>query len=496
MHSINYTYSSGKNQLASIATAGDIVSSAYQYDPVGNLKRDVAENVFTEWNLAGKVKQVRKYDIDIIFSYSPLGLRQSKQFSALSGNTKEWYIHDATGNIMCIYDSLSSNSIICKERPLYGSSRLGIDNKEIIIKSGNWGTLPDTNRFRGYCGYRNFELSNHLGNVLTTFSDRKWGMDDNSDGIVDYYNPVVTSYTDYYPFGYPMPDRNWSGTDYRFGFNGQEKDNEIYGEGKSYTAEFWQYDSRLGRRWNMDMVFTVSISRYGCFFNNPIAYIDPNGNYTRIGAWLRSLFNKDASKIYKSGKSWGFNVLTRGSDGKINGYVSRFGESYKNANSIIDVIYHSLTQIDHINITGNALDRIKKDPDMIRYQNEIVEEAKKIYAKNPTPINISKEPVLITFGGFTNSPLNLFDENTRNVASNELTWITRHSYVYANVEIQKDGTMNISYLLTDRLDLYPSSDRTFSYNAVCLITGAIYHGLLNGKASSITAKWNTTINIK
>ncbi len=188
----------------------------------------------------------------ISFSYSPLGLRQSKQFSALSGNTKEWYIHDATGNIMCIYDSLSSNSIICKERPLYGSSRLGIDNKEITVNSGNWGTLPDTNRFRGYCGYRNFELSNHLGNVLTTFSDRKWGMDDNSNGIVDYYKPVVTSYTDYYPFGYPMPDRIWSGTDYRFGFNGQEKDNEIYGEGESYSFEFRNYDTRLGRFWSVD----------------------------------------------------------------------------------------------------------------------------------------------------------------------------------------------------------------------------------------------------
>ena len=190
-----------------------------------------------------KVKQAGK----ISLSYSPLGLRQSKKNST----SKEWYIHDATGNIMCIYDSLSSNSIICKERPLYGSSRLGIDNKEITIKSGNWGTLPDTNRFRGYCGYRNFELSNHLGNVLTTFSDRKWGMDDNSDGIVDYYKPVVTSWTDYYPFGYPMPERNWSGT-YRFGFNGQEKDNEIYGEEKNYSFEFRKYDARLGRFWSVD----------------------------------------------------------------------------------------------------------------------------------------------------------------------------------------------------------------------------------------------------
>jgi hypothetical protein len=39
---------------------------------------------------------------------------------------------------------------------------------------------------------------------------------------------------------------------YRFGFNGQEKVNEIAGVGNHNTAEFWEYDTRLGRRWNLD----------------------------------------------------------------------------------------------------------------------------------------------------------------------------------------------------------------------------------------------------
>ena len=39
---------------------------------------------------------------------------------------------------------------------------------------------------------------------------------------------------------------------YRYGFQNQEKDDEIKGEGISYTAEYWEYDSRLGRRWNLD----------------------------------------------------------------------------------------------------------------------------------------------------------------------------------------------------------------------------------------------------
>jgi len=58
-----------------------------------------------------------------------------------------------------------------------------------------------------------------------------------------------------------------------------EKDDEINGAtGTSYTAEFWQYDPRIGRRWNLDPVDQISISNYAAFGLNPIIYIDPRGN--------------------------------------------------------------------------------------------------------------------------------------------------------------------------------------------------------------------------
>ncbi len=64
---------------------------------------------------------------------------------------------------------------------------------------------------------------------------------------------------------------------YRYGFNGMEKDDEVAGNGNNYTAEFWQYDSRLGRRWNIDPVVKHHESPYAAFANNPIYFIDPNG---------------------------------------------------------------------------------------------------------------------------------------------------------------------------------------------------------------------------
>ncbi|OYU94731.1 MAG: hypothetical protein CFE21_13650 [Bacteroidetes bacterium B1(2017)] len=65
---------------------------------------------------------------------------------------------------------------------------------------------------------------------------------------------------------------------YRFGFNGQETDNEIAGIGNINAAEFWEYDARLGRRWNVDISPFTAISFYACFVNNPIVFNDILGN--------------------------------------------------------------------------------------------------------------------------------------------------------------------------------------------------------------------------
>jgi hypothetical protein len=46
-----------------------------------------------------------------------------------------------------------------------------------------------------------------------------------------------------------MPGRQYIGaTAYRYGFNGMEKDVEVAGNQNIYTAAFWEYDARLGRR--------------------------------------------------------------------------------------------------------------------------------------------------------------------------------------------------------------------------------------------------------
>ena len=66
---------------------------------------------------------------------------------------------------------------------------------------------------------------------------------------------------------------------YRYGFNGQEKENSVNGSYSTTSAEFWMYDGRLGRRWDRDPLYKYfpGISPYSTFFNNPISLCDPLG---------------------------------------------------------------------------------------------------------------------------------------------------------------------------------------------------------------------------
>jgi hypothetical protein len=79
---------------------------------------------------------------------------------------------------------------------------------------------------------------------------------------------------------------------YRYGLNGQEKDGEINPEGNITTALYWEYDSRIGRRWNTDPVLKVWESPYSCFSNNPILKSDPNGDTDSIPPKMKSAVAK------------------------------------------------------------------------------------------------------------------------------------------------------------------------------------------------------------
>ncbi len=90
----------------------------------------------------------------------------------------------------------------------------------------------------------------------------------------------IRNSTDYSPFGVGLDGRTVSVDGYRFGFNAQEKDDEIKGEENSYDFGNRMYDQRIARFIRMDTYsgkFAYQ-SPYTFAGNNPVAAIDLNGD--------------------------------------------------------------------------------------------------------------------------------------------------------------------------------------------------------------------------
>ncbi len=107
---------------------------------------------------------------------------------------------------------------------------------------------------------------------------------------------------------------------YRFGFNGMEADNEIAGNGNSYSTFERPYDARIGRWFKTDVMESEAPmwSPYRFGFDNPILFSDSEGSfeideatkkaYPKLDAYLKNLANEYASKpeeFKKAFKRWG-----------------------------------------------------------------------------------------------------------------------------------------------------------------------------------------------
>lgn len=284
MDDMTYHYLAGKNQLDRVVDAAADASDAdypnyndikrkqpdnsmgqaagnYQYDLIGNLLYDRSEGISNiGWTVYGKIASIQKANGTITYKYDAAGNRVSKTISATGKTTL--YVRDASGNVMSVYESINNAAATQEELHLYGSSRLGMQNKLTVAPATQQldagfgdGILSTFTR-----GEKIFELSNHLGNVLVTITDRKVQVEkpEPNHGTVDYYLADVVTANDYYPFGSLLPGRNYNAAgaaNYRYGFNGKENDNEVKGEGNQQDYGMRIYDSRLGKFLSVDPLF-------------------------------------------------------------------------------------------------------------------------------------------------------------------------------------------------------------------------------------------------
>ncbi|UGU18129.1 hypothetical protein LS482_09640 [Sinomicrobium kalidii] len=281
MDKLSYTYKSGKpNRLDHVGDAAGTVAGAddiesqnagnYVYNAIGQLVENKKEGIKYTYNAAGLVIQVQKNNVPLVkFFYNDRGQRVRKE-SYVNGSLSKtgYYVRDASGNAMAIYQGTSA-----KEYPIYGSGRLGV-----YFKQG---------------GSALYQVADHLGNVRALIQD-----DGNLAGA-----------TDFYPFGMVMPGRTLQSAEgYRYAYQGQEKDAETGKE--AFQLRLW--DSRIGR-WLTTDPYGQYNSPYLGMGNDPMNGIDPDGGWkTKFGAWLYKTFNGGGTIVGEKG-NW--SVAQRGDDG-------------------------------------------------------------------------------------------------------------------------------------------------------------------------------------
>jgi RHS repeat-associated protein len=117
-----------------------------------------------------------------------------------------------------------------------------------------------------------YELGNHLGNVLAVVTHNIHMAD-------DLTTTAVASASDYYPFGLQMDSRTVNDGDYRYGFNGKEKDDKGEFGNTHYDYGFRIYNPAIAKFLSVDPL-TKSypmLTPYQFASNTPIQAIDLDG---------------------------------------------------------------------------------------------------------------------------------------------------------------------------------------------------------------------------
>jgi RHS repeat-associated protein len=200
------------------------------------------------------------------------------------------YARDANGEVMAIYKGSNTEAnrynMTCSEWYIYGSKSHGrfarsqeppynttmpVYDPALLY---NAGSPPiHTRRLK----YKDYEIKDHLGNVTTLFSDLKLP----AGTPPSYFKIDLMEANNFYPFGmsesglhYKAPSFN-----YRYSYNGMEKDDAIKGEGNSYDYGARFFDPRLGRFLSLDPHMKVypNISPYSIVLNNPNKWNDHDG---------------------------------------------------------------------------------------------------------------------------------------------------------------------------------------------------------------------------
>ena len=318
------------------------------------LIQNKAEQILYFYNASGLVTEVwYEGSPKVKFMYNDRNHRVKKE-SYHNENllNSTFYVRDVAGQVMAIYTEDGSQPQLV-EQPIYGAGRIGVAYASSSAVQS-----------RSYV----YELTDHLGNVRAVFTKESA-----TDGDLE-------GYTDYYPFGMPMPQRQMTDANqYRYAFQGQEMDDETGNE--AFELRLW--DSRIGR-WLSPDPSNQYHSPYLGMGNNAM-----NGIESRGSDWWQ--LTKDGQLVLIKETSDPFNIFFDSEGQQIANtssntmpylrYLDDYGPDYKYGKNH-EFIKLRMAQIDLISLA------LYNDSDVY---NKMVRRAQETHWKNPEVLPQARE---------------------------------------------------------------------------------------------------------
>jgi RHS repeat-associated protein len=324
--------------------------------------------------------------------------------------------------------NIDADTLYLAEHHLYGSSRLGIkyyqpDQYRNIYTTGTpvvqgtsarvpWYSLAyeemvkkgvqepqspadrlvDSFATVRTLGTKEYELTDHLGNVLANVLDRKTGYGA-VNNLYKGFHADVSSTTDYYPFGFAMSERS-TGSGGRFGFSGQESDNEIHGFMNHYEYKYRGYDPRIGRFKSVDPL-TYNYPHYSPYHysgNRVISCVDIEGlediyyldkNIKQLSGEpivqvinMIDIIKEDLAKFNDPSQNKGYNIII------MEGFPPELAKRYGKIN--FDALVEAKTV---------AIQAPKETETVLRWYKQGIQEPNEIYTKEFLESDALKETV-------------------------------------------------------------------------------------------------------
>ncbi len=120
--------------------------------------------------------------------------------------------------------------------------------------------------------------------------------------ITHQYGDIVAG-SDYYPYGLVMASREINREKYRYGYQGQFAEKDSVNEWNHFNLR--QYDPVVGR-WNRTDPAGQYWSPYLAMGNNPVSMVDPDGAFSRFGAWWRNGVYGGQGTLQDFTGEWGY----------------------------------------------------------------------------------------------------------------------------------------------------------------------------------------------